>query len=154
MFAEILLAMVLGVPCSNTGCEIDAKVATNRLVGRSVLCYYRNVDRVVTKAYVPVRVYIGGRSGLVNVPVINGHLPIIQWQLDSAGVISTMTCNYENGVKYNGEAVTYGEESQQVKAKLSCTPSPDPIQVTKIKPAPVPSKTTSPIPRVGDVPFK
>lgn len=153
MFAEILLAMVLGV--GSPGCGPDSQVvATNRLVGKSVLCYYRNVNRVVTKEYVAVRVRIGERSGLVNVPVINGHLPLIQWQLDPTGMIQSMICNYENGVKYSGEAVSYGEEPQQVKAKFSCTPSPDPIQVSKVRPAPVPNKTTLPIPRVGDDPIK
>ena len=154
MLAELILAMVFGAGPYVGSCMVGepaAVVVSNRLVGRSVLCYYQNVGVVRTKEYVAVRVRIGERTGRVNVPVVNGHLPTIQWQLDINGIIESMICNYEGQIKYEGKPVSYGEEPVKAKAKLSCTPSPDPIQVSKVKAAPVPSKATIPIPRVGEL---
>lgn len=156
MWKEIILAVVVGA-CPGPGCaEPTTVVVSNRLVGKSVLCYYENVGSVVTKEYLAVRVRISGRTGLVNVPVVNGHLPAIRWTLDSNGMISSMICNYQEKIKYSGEEVSYGEgqtkEPVKTKANLPCTPSSEPIQVSKVRPAPVPSKTTRDIPSGGDFP--
>lgn len=139
--------------CATGACGIDGgrTYRQGALVGSSVLCYYRNTGTVRTKSYAKARIWIGDKSGLVNVPIVNGCAPSIRWSRNESGMIVSLVCDYQQQIPYDGNTLIYGKTAtncqpsteQQAVAKETPTPKPETL-------LPVPSQETMPIPPIGD----
>lgn len=141
--------------CARGACSIDGGQTYQQgaLVGKSVLCYYRNTGGVRTKSYAKARIWIGDKSGLVNVPIVNGCAPSIRWSRNESGMIVSLVCDYQQQIPYDGNTLIYGKTAtncqpateKQTAAKDAPPPTPKPETLL-----PVPSQETTPIPPMGD----
>lgn len=151
---------VYDAPAASSGCSTGAcginggqTYRQGALVGSSVLCYYRNTGGIRTKSYAKARIWIGGKSGLVNVPIVNGCAPSIQWTRNESGMIVSLVCDYQQQIPYDGNTLIYGKAAtacqpateKQAAAKENTPPTPKPETLL-----PVPSQETTPIPPMGD----
>lgn len=132
-----------------TVASVERPITYGKLVGKSVFCRYWNTGLVRTKSYARARIWYSGRSGLVNVPIINGYAPTIQWSLNSDGMITTLNCDYGDKLPYNGGEITYGKPKAAEKTSEK-GPETEPEKVKVEELLPVPSQETTPLPLTGD----